>query len=208
MPETVIFRTLQEQIAHHLRHDLLTGRFEPGAPLRETEIAERFGISRGPIRDALRELAQSGLVVFESNRGIRVAERIDFRVRPFLLELRADIETHILAAAYDRLDQRVFDRFEAILADMLEVDDGEPYQLMEHDYRFHLTIVELIDDRDFFNIWNNLISRMLMDYPTTSVSIVAADVHAFHSRVYQAIRSGDVQQACAALTHHIRIREM
>lgn len=206
MPETVIFRTLQEQIAHHLRHDLLTGRFEPGDPLRETEIAERFGISRGPIRDALRELAQSGLVVFESNRGIRVAERIDFRVRPFLLELRADIETHILAAAYDRLDQRVFDRFEAILADMLEVDDGEPYALMEQDYRFHLTIVELIDDRDFFNIWNNLISRMLMDYPTTSVSVVAADVHKFHSRVYQAIRSGDVQQACAALTRHIRIR--
>ena len=92
MPETVIFRTLQEQIAHHLRHDLLTGRFEPGAPLRETEIAERFGISRGPIRDALRELAQSGLVVFEPNQGIRVAERIDTRVRPFLLELRADIE--------------------------------------------------------------------------------------------------------------------
>ena len=87
---------------------------------------------------------------------------------------------------------------------MLEVDDGEPYELMEHDYRFHLTIVKLVDDHDFFNIWNNLASRMLMDYPTAPAD--AAVVHAFHSRVYEAIRSGDVQQACAALTRHIRDR--
>lgn len=201
MPETVIFRTLQEQIAHHLRYDLLTGRFEPGSPLREIEIAARFGISRGPVREALRELARSGLVVFEPNHGVRVAKEINKEVRPFLVELRADIETHALVSTYDRLRQKDFKRIEAVLEDMLQADDDEPYDLMEHDYRYHLVIVELLDDSDLFSIWYSLISRMLMEYPGT---VKAEGVHAEHERVYRAIRSGDVEHASAVLYEHIQ----
>ena len=51
MSESPFFRTLPEQISHYLRDDLLSGHIAPGAPIRITQVAKRFGVSSGPVRD-------------------------------------------------------------------------------------------------------------------------------------------------------------
>ena len=56
MTSTIAIRTMQGQIAEYLRLDILSGRLEPGQALREQEISERFGVSRGPVREVFRQL--------------------------------------------------------------------------------------------------------------------------------------------------------
>ena len=63
-----------DSIAHELKAALLTGEFKPGADLIQTELAERYAVSRIPIRDALRELSEEGLVVIGANGNARVIE--------------------------------------------------------------------------------------------------------------------------------------
>lgn len=67
------FKTLPEQLAAKLVEDIIGGTFKPGQRLQETALAERFGVSRGPVREALRLLEVEHLVVMASHRGASVA---------------------------------------------------------------------------------------------------------------------------------------
>ena len=75
MPTETVFRTMREQIVEYIRKDLLAGDLKAGDPLREKELAERFGVSRGPVRDALLQLTQEGLLVARPHRGVVVFDR-------------------------------------------------------------------------------------------------------------------------------------
>ncbi|MCC6309838.1 MAG: GntR family transcriptional regulator, partial [Trueperaceae bacterium] len=65
-------QTVAAGVYLHLRHELLSGTLAPGTWLREQELAEALKVSRTPVREAVRQLAQEGLVVMEPNRGVRV----------------------------------------------------------------------------------------------------------------------------------------
>src|SRR5512141_82731 len=66
-------KQLWESVADQLRDEILDGRLPAGTRLVETELAERFGVSRGPVRDALAELSRSGLAVDLPRRGTFVS---------------------------------------------------------------------------------------------------------------------------------------
>ena len=66
-------KQLWEAVADQLRDEILEGRLAAGSRLVETELADRFGVSRGPVRDALRELARAGLAVDLPRRGTFVS---------------------------------------------------------------------------------------------------------------------------------------
>lgn len=86
-------RLVREQITDFLRHEILTGKFEEGEPLREAGLAARFNVSRGPIRDALLQLTKEGLLEARRNCGARVGRVWDEDVRPVMANLRIEIET-------------------------------------------------------------------------------------------------------------------
>src|SRR5690348_7776587 len=65
--------TLAEAVRVALAEDIIAGRLAPGSEIDEQQVAERFGASRTPVREALRELAAAGLVTIEPRRGVRVA---------------------------------------------------------------------------------------------------------------------------------------
>ncbi len=66
--------SLVQLCVQRLRHEILSGMLAPGERLIEEQLTSRFGISRGPVREALRELAQQGLIEHLPRRGVRVAE--------------------------------------------------------------------------------------------------------------------------------------
>src|ERR687889_2225748 len=106
-----------------IRGYVLGGEVMPGARLGQVELAERFGISRTPVREALRRLAGEGLVDLHSNRGFRVADLgLDAVLRR--LEVRAILEPGIAALAAERRTEEDLRRLEEVVANEEGTHDG------------------------------------------------------------------------------------
>ncbi len=202
MPTSEIYRTLPEQIAARLRQDVLSSKLKPGDPLREIDLSERFGVSRGPVREAFRQLTQQGLLVLEPNKGVRVAQNPSDEVRPLVAELRRTIECFVLESIFERITEADIERWEEILADIRQAcERNDVDALTEHDLRFHQAIIQSHDDKDMFALWQPIAMRMMMHY-NRLVDIM--DSYREHERILDAIRAGDRAAAVDALTANIQ----
>ncbi|MCE2472993.1 MAG: GntR family transcriptional regulator [Anaerolineae bacterium] len=202
MPTSEIYRTLPEQIAARLRQDVLSSKLKPGDPLREIDLSERFGVSRGPVREAFRQLTQQGLLVLEPNKGVRVAQNPSDEVRPLVVELRRTIECFVLDSIFERITEADIELWEEILADIRQAcERNDVDALTEHDLRFHQAIIQSHDDKDMIALWQPIAMRMMMHY-NRLVDIM--DSYREHERILDAIRAGDRAAAVDALTANIQ----
>ena len=94
--------TKADDIALTLEDDIVSGRIEAGTVLRQEQLSERFGVSRTPIREALRRLAALGLVSFVPNRGVRVRTLLREELREAFL-VRAELESLATEMAVPRI---------------------------------------------------------------------------------------------------------
>jgi DNA-binding GntR family transcriptional regulator len=202
MSDLEIYRTIPEQIAARIRQDVLSGKFKPGDPLREAEVSERFGVSRGPIREALRQLTQQGLLVLEPNKGVRVAPNPNAASRPLIVELRRSIERHVLDNLFDRITEEHIASWDNILADILDAcERGDTTALVEHDLRFHRAIIMSHEDKDFLALWEPIMMRMLMHYNRLDDLMESFQEH---KNILDAIRESNKSAALQALENNIQ----
>ena len=101
--------TIARQIRMTLADAIISGRFAPGAEIDEQELADRFGASRTPVREALRELASSGLVIIEPRRGARVVEMTLDKIGE-MFEVTSEIEA--MCARFATYRMTAHERFE------------------------------------------------------------------------------------------------
>lgn len=196
-----VYRTIREQIANRLRNELLAGQFEHGAPLREAKLAERFGVSRGPIRDALLQLTQEGLLVAHPNAGVKVSPAPSDAIRPLVVELRKQIEGYAMEAIFDSITADDIRLWEERLAGIRAgCESGDFATLVEHDMAFHRSIIERTGDPDLLAIWLPIIARMMLHYSRHTDWM---QCYAEHERIVTAIKSGDKQAAVTALQANI-----
>jgi DNA-binding GntR family transcriptional regulator len=161
-----------------IRGYVLGGEVPQGARLGQVELAERLGISRTPVREALRRLAGEGLVDFHSNRGFRVADLgLDAVLRR--LEVRAILEPGIAALAAERRTGRDLDLMREAIADEEGARDG----IEAHDAsrRFHIALARASGNEELVRVIASLwlvevatSSRVLMSPFTITGSLVAA----------------------------------
>ena len=202
MPPVEIFRTLPEQIAARLQQDILGGQLKPGDPLREVDLSERFGVSRGPVREAFRQLTQQGLLVLEPNKGVRVAQNPSVEVRPLVVQLRRTIEVFVLESIFNRITDSDIDTWQAILNDIKSAcESNDLNALTDHDLRFHQAIIKSHDDRDLFTLWQPIAMRMMMHYNRLDDIM---DSYREHKRILDAIRARDRRAAIEALSTNIQ----
>ena len=123
-----------ERIAVELRRAMLAGEIAPGAELIQAELAERFAVSRIPIRDALRLLAENGLVEIEPNRGARVITLSAEEVAE-LFDLRILLECDCLKRAAVRIDAAMIAQIDRIRRKS-DLDAATP-EWSAGDWRFH-----------------------------------------------------------------------
>jgi DNA-binding GntR family transcriptional regulator len=146
--------TKADEIALALEDAVISGELAPGTVLRQETLSERFGVSRTPIREALRRLAATGLVSFEPNRGVRVRAIPREELREAFL-VRAELEALVTELAVPRFDEARllslraaeadFARFTVELLDRRRGEE-ERTQLtgewVRANYRFHDVIYE------------------------------------------------------------------
>ena len=133
-------QTLAGQTLDALRDRILRGKFPEGEPLRQDAIAEELGVSRIPVREALRQLEAEGLVTFNPHRGA-VVSTLSLGEISELFEMRADMESDLVRRAVPLMTAADDERAEEILeAYETALRNGEVPQYGELNWQFHATL--------------------------------------------------------------------
>jgi len=195
-------QTVRDQIADQLRSDLISGVLKPGERLREEDMAKRFGVSRGPIRDVLLQLTKEGLLVSRRNAGVVVNQLPSPELQKLMVDLRIRIELFAVQTVLGQLTDDDITQFEGLLTAMDEALENDDFtRATEMDIRFHKYLVERAGGEDLVNTWMPIVMRMRMNYqritgPDQSI--------AEHRAILDALQSDDSKAASAALKANIR----
>jgi DNA-binding GntR family transcriptional regulator len=196
------------RVVEVLRELILSNAFPPGARLAENELAEQLGVSRTPIREALRQLAAEGLVELPPNRGARVASWSPDELES-LFDLRSTLEPRLTGMAADRAGEADLVALDELALHMLTVGSPGPDQDLEAliplNTAFHGRLVELADAPAFASalagaVRTPLIMRNFRAYDDAAMRRSLAH----HIEIVAAMRAGDSQWATAVMTAHLR----
>lgn len=132
------YRTTQDMVAGGLRGAILGGALVGGEPLRQEELAERFGVSRIPVREALRQLEGEGLVAFYPHRGAVVTSLSPLEVEE-ITEIRVALEPLALRRAIPLMRDEDLERAREIL-DRIDLEEDLRATWGELNWRFHETL--------------------------------------------------------------------
>jgi DNA-binding GntR family transcriptional regulator len=193
---------LRDQIKDVIIERILDGAYAPGERIVEIRVAQEFGVSQAPVREALRELELLRLVVSEPFRGARVRE-ITPQELAEIYPVRAALEEVAGRGAAAGLDGDVRD-LEAELEGMRRAARAADVQgFVAHDVGFHRRIVEASGNGTLEELWRSL----HVDLRTTITLIKRAadlnEVAETHVPVLEALRSRDPERAATALREHI-----
>ena len=197
-----ISRTIREQVTNQIRDELVAGVFPAGAPLRECDLADRYGVSRGPVRDALLQLSNEGFLAYQANCGMTVRHPPDPQDRKFITSLRTQLETHVVKKGIARLSIDSIMEIQSALKNLgTACDAGEVVTIARRDIEFHQRILLACGGEDLIPTWKQLCSRMLLVY--TRLTDYRA-VFQEHVRICEAVCEKNKQAAIAALRANIR----
>lgn len=195
-------RTVRQQVTDRLRQEVIAGRFAAGQMLREAALAEEFGVSRGPIRDAFLQLTQEGLLVYQAHRGVTVRPPPDPKNRRLIVSLRRRIECTWVRQGMHSITETGWQQIDQALKQLrLACLGGEVGEIAQCDLAFHEAILVACGGESFVPMWRWLCSQMLMAYSRLENY---EQVYLEHERIAEALRSGDRSEATRALKANIR----
>jgi DNA-binding GntR family transcriptional regulator len=192
----------RQRVREELRERILTGRLRPGDRLVERELAEDLGVSRVPVREAIRSLEAEGFVVVQSPRRmvVRQLARVDVEE---LFDVREALEGLAAGLAATRAGKPELRRLDRVLADAARATArGDGARIAVLNTTFHDEIVTIAG--------NALLSTMLQPLEgrlrwLTSQNEHWSDLLDEHRRLYDAIASGDAERAKASAAEHVRV---
>jgi DNA-binding GntR family transcriptional regulator len=186
-----------------IRGYVLGGDAPPGARLGQVELAERFGISRTPVREALRRLTGEGLVDFHSNRGFRVTDLgLDAVLRR--MEVRSLVEPGIARLAAQRRTEKDLQNLQEAIASQEGAGDG----ISAHDASrdFHIALARASGNEELARVLSSLwlveVGRRLLARRTAEPNWLHDDVSE-HRGILTAVREGRPTDAERLMSEHI-----
>jgi DNA-binding GntR family transcriptional regulator len=217
-----------ERAYAQIRSLLIAGDFAPGARLREEDLAERTGVSRTPVREALRKLANEGFVEFQPRRGVQVISWTDHDLDE-LFSVRALLESYGAAQAAERgtaehveTMSRLCDRMDALAEHAAAyagrdegngmVDGHVPvelqevyHQIAELNNEFHETVLAASGNAHLRSLMGGLISMPLVQrtFMRYSPDRLARSM-SHHRELVDAVRAHDGSWASSVMNAHVR----
>lgn len=198
-----VFQTLRESIVSAIRNKILTGELAPGMRIKEQKLAEEFGSSRGPIREALRHLEQEGLVEYSRNVGCSV-RKISIEDAYEIYLLRSNLEMIALRHYDCQLTDEDLASMGEILEEMLRNKAGSMQDIVENDNQFHRIIVQKAALPRLLKSWEEL------DYGNLIAGVFSGPYHdnlaqhqyAIHAQLLETLKLRDTDKACQAVYDH------
>ncbi|MDB9894445.1 GntR family transcriptional regulator [Reinekea forsetii] len=191
-------------IEHKLEHMILDGEIQPGERINESSLAQSFGVSRAPIREACRKLAQYGLVENRVGKGSFVCQ-VDLSVVIELYEIRGMLDAYAVEQVCLKADQAMIDTLGSRIEDMrilAKRDTAAEYLLAN--LAFHLLIVEYACNKSLVDIYRGVFKKLtLFRNETLSVADRRQISMGQHEQIFQAISDRDAQEASRLARNHV-----
>ncbi|WP_428927397.1 GntR family transcriptional regulator [Marinibacterium sp. SX1] len=185
-----------------LIEDIKAGHVRPGDRLTETDLANRLGLSRTPVREAIRQLESDGLVTHVPRVGATM-RKLDYREVSELYEMRAVLEGTAARFAARAASDIELAELEAINDEMRRVQ-ADVIPLQEANRQFHAVLLEAARNRYLVRAVEAVYKTLLILGPSTMEEAArAAEAIAEHDRVIDALRARDGSTAETAMRAHI-----
>jgi DNA-binding GntR family transcriptional regulator len=196
---------LVEIVLEQITDAIVTGRLTPGERLVEARLGDQLGVSRGPVREALRRLEQMGLVEKTPYQGTFVSDLSDQDVEE-LHGVRVPLEGLAARLAAKRSEPKLLDTLKTILDEMREAGTaGDPGRMVELDMAFHNALIELSGHRLLGELWLTVSIRLhrFLLLKRKRLYDTLGEAAPLHEPIVHAIASGDADQAEAEVLHHL-----
>lgn len=198
------FLPLRDVVFNTLRQAILRGELEPGERLPEIQLADKLGVSRTPIREAIRKLELEGLVIMIPRKGAVVAEITEKSLRD-VLEVRRALEELSVKLACEKIQEEELEELKVAAKEFESaLKTGDVTAFAEADVRFHDIIYRTTDNQRLIQLLYNLREQM---YRYRVEYLKREDSHdtllAEHQYIIEMLEKRDVKRAVEAVCAHV-----
>lgn len=197
-------RPLRVKVYEEIKMKILKGEIAPGQRLMEVETSEELGVSRTPVREAIKKLEKEGLVVVEPRKGTYAAQISDSDLIE-ILEVRESLEALASQYAAKRMKAAQKEKLENVAKKYEKaVSDGKLNMMIKYDTEFHRILVEGSNNKTLISLIEQLQELLLrFRYLYYDNARRAEQNIPEHRRIVDAVVSGDENEAHAATHSHI-----
>ena len=203
------YKPLRELVCEHIREAIINGVFAPGERLMEIQMADEMGVSRTPVREAIRKLELEGLVLMVPRKGAEVAKISEKSLRD-VLEVRRSLEELAIELACQRMTQESVEELEKKQEEFKQaVEDGNAMEIAETDEAYHDVIYKGTCNDRLVQMINNLREQMyryrleyIKDEDKRQILLLE------HDNILRAVKQRKVQEAKEAMREHIDNQEI
>ncbi|MFD0960334.1 GntR family transcriptional regulator [Paenibacillus chungangensis] len=197
--------SLRHKITEEIRKAIFQGKLKPGDRLRETEMANQMGVSRGPIREAIRMLEQEGVLYSQPYKDTMVAEISREEVTEVLLPMRLTLETFAISKALPALDDQHIANLSQLIEDMKKAAaDNDLYRLADCDLAFHEYLLTMSEMPNMLGIWTSICNRIRLHFIVEGRAYEDfTPLLQDHELLLHTILEGDMERIKPLLAHHI-----
>ena len=202
------YKPLRDVVFENLRTAILEGNLKAGQRLMEVQLAEQLGVSRTPIREAIRKLELEGLVVMIPRKGAYVAN-MSFKDLIDVLEIRATLEGLAASLAAERRNDEDVIKLEKVAKEFEEgVRNADIEIVLKKDVEFHENIFLMANNKKLYHLitslWEQVHRFRVMYVSNNEASLSLVDEH---KRILDAVKNGDCELAKKYATEHIELAE-
>jgi len=202
------YKPLRELVCEHIRQAIVDGTFSPGERLMEIQLAEDMGVSRTPVREAIRKLELEGFVVMIPRRGTYVAN-ISIKDINDVYEIRTSLDVLAAGLAAERIEPEELQEMQRLLVEIGKaIEAGKLQDIIALDTEFHDVLYKASRNERLRNIISNLreqitgIRGISMKYPGRLL-----DTMEEHRVLVECIAARDPEKAQAAARIHLENAE-
>jgi DNA-binding GntR family transcriptional regulator len=196
--------TLKETIESRLREAIVSGEIAPSARIREAALAENLGVSRAPVREALRSLEQDGLVVSSGGYQGYFVRTADIEELRELFQLRMALERLSVGLALDHVTPHDLAHLAGIIQQMDVAAESRPQDMADLDARFHEYICRMAQHKLLLRIWSSMRDQIRVALAAVNVLHEhSPDFAESHRVVLRGLESNDRQHVQTLMEEHI-----
>ncbi|MBG9653978.1 GntR family transcriptional regulator [Cytobacillus firmus] len=191
--------TLHLKVCNVIREAIIRGDFKPGERLKQSDLAEKMGVSRMPVREAFRKLESEGLIKLEPHKGA-VVKSISIKDIEEIYALRSELEKMAVYQSVDLLTDEDITQLSSLVAEMERADDADTF--VQYNIDFHRLLVK----RCNWERLNSFIGTLWNGLPQQTPHLLTGQIETSnteHRKILEAVVKKDKETAADLVSEHI-----